>query len=147
MEGRKVEIPSTKRHVKFSIIHSSGNYHLFPSFLSLLKSLLRLNCSVIWISTKKGRQDRPKEVRCPYPKLMRPFSGDVTVAPPCSFNRKMVSMQWVKKWYHYLGGGGKKSCLLNRTGFECLTAPSVLDWPQICLFNSLIRCLLKLWDG
>lgn len=31
-----------QRHVKFSIIHSSGNYHIFPSFLSLLKSLLRL---------------------------------------------------------------------------------------------------------
>lgn len=145
MEGGKVEILSTKRHVKFSRIHSSGNYHLFPSFLSLLKSLLCLNCSMIWISTKKGKQDRPKKVRCPYPKLMRPFSGEVIVAPQCSFTRKMMSIQWVKKW-HYCIEGGKKSCLLNRTEFECLT-PSVLDRPQICLFNSLIRCLLKPWDG
>lgn len=137
MEGEKVEILSTKRHVKFSIIHSSGNYHIFPSFLSLLKSLLRL--TVVWFGLvpKSANKIGVKTSGVPTQSLMRPFNGEVTLSPWCNFNRKMVSIQWIKKPYLYLRERKKKSsCLLNRNVFEHLTTPWMLDWPQIWLLTA-----------
>lgn len=137
MEGEKVEILSTKRHVKFSIIHSSGNYHIFPSFLSLLKSLLRL--TVVWFGLvpKSANKIGLKTSGVPTQSLTRPVSGEVTLSPWCNFNRKMVSIQWIKKPYFYLRERKKKSsCLQHRNVFEHLTTPWMLDWPQIWLLTA-----------
>ena len=151
MEGGKVEILSTKRHVKFSIIHSSGNYHIFPSFLSLLKSLLHL--TVAWFGSvpKSANKIGLKKSGVPTQNLMRPFSGEVTVSPWCSFNRKMVSIQWVKKPYRYLGEAKKNTKTKEKLVAEqnCFWAfnntPSAWLATNMTL-NSLFRCLLRLWD-
>ncbi|POI31754.1 hypothetical protein CIB84_004495, partial [Bambusicola thoracicus] len=64
-------------------------YLLHGKFVKPAEIIASSNCSVIWIGTKKRKQDRPKTSGVPTQNLMTPFSEEVTVSPWYNFNGEM----------------------------------------------------------